>query len=689
MLSAHAGGIGTVLCDCAERQSMPGHSPAASIDSPGQHEMQWRSWLNTREIISPVPSELRRRPSLLGRMVARAVLCGVALGVLPSPSIPADAHAQPRRILLLHSAGHPLSPWSDIAASFRKSMVERAPWPVEVYEASFDVSRYDGHPEEEPPLVDYLRSLFAQRNFDLVVPVAVPATDFVQRHRANLFHTVPMLTIGAAEGRIPKESLGDIDAIVATKVDLDAYFKNVFDVLPDTRTIAIVGGSSPPERYWVEQFRQRAQAYRGRADFVWLDDLPFNDMLARARALPPRSVVFDLLFAIDKNGVPFPQDRALDELRATASVPIFGICDYQLGRGIVGGALCQTRALGQTAADVAIRILQGEAPGSIHVAPVPFALAYDARELQRWRISEDRLPAGSDVQFREPSLWVQYLWQLAVLGVALASQGCLIGWLLVERGRRRNAEAEAHHRLSELARLNRRATVGELSASIAHEINQPLAAIVASGNAGLHWMASQPPNLDETNALLARIVSDGHRAAEIIRSLREMFKGVPPARELLDINHVIVRVLSFLQHELDGEKVTVRLDLADGLPPIRAERIQLKQVIMNLVLNGVEAMEQSDPHERKLVIHSSLDNDGVIAVTIQDRGPGIAPQDLQRVFEPFVTTKPGGMGMGLSICRTIIEAHGGSLCATSGPGPGATLRIVLPVAEAEAKIRGK
>jgi signal transduction histidine kinase len=627
--------------------------------------------------------------SPLGRVVACAVLCGVVFGALPEPSIPADAHAQPRRILLLHSAAHPLSPWSDIAASFRKAMVERAPWPVEVYEASFDVSRYAGHPEEEPPLVDYLQSLVAQRNFDLVVPVSVPATDFVQRHRASLFTTVPMLTIGAAEGRIPKESLGGMDAIVAIKVDLDAYFKNVFDVLPDTRTIAVVGGSSPPERYWIEQFRRHAQAYRRRADFIWLDDLSFDDMLARARALPPRSVIFDLLFAIDRNGVPFSQDRALDELRATTSVPIFGICDYQLGRGIVGGALCQTRALGQTAADTAIRILQGEAPGSLHVAPVPFEIAYDARELQRWGIDEDRLPAGSDVQYREPSLWAKYLWQIAVLGVALASQGGLIAWLLVERGRRRNAEAEAHLRLSELARLNRRATVGELSASIAHEINQPLAAIVASGNAGLHWMASQPPNLDETNALLARIVSDGHRAAEIIRSLRDMFKGTPPSRELLDINHVIVRVLTFLQHELDGQKVTVRLELADDLPQIRAERVQLKQVILNLVLNGVEAMEQLDPHERKLVIHTGLENGGVVAVTIRDAGPGIAPQDLQRVFEPFVTTKPGGMGMGLSICRTIIEAHGGRLSAASEPGRGAILRILLPDAEAEVKIRGK
>jgi signal transduction histidine kinase len=219
--------------------------------------------------------------------------------------------------------------------------------------------------------------------------------------------------------------------------------------------------------------------------------------------------------------------------------------------------------------------------------------------------------------------------------------------------------------------------LGELTASIAHEVNQPLAAIVTNGGSCLRWLARDVPDLDEVRAAVERMINDGNRAAEVIRRVRALVKKTDAPKVPLPINGVIEEVMPLLQPEMLSHQASLRLELASELPLVLADRIQLQQVIINLVMNGMEAMAPVIDRPRELKILSQCEADQVF-VAVQDSGIGIDPEHVDRLFNSFFTTKPSGMGMGLSICRSIIEAHGGKLRASSNVGGGATFQFTLP-----------
>ena len=243
---------------------------------------------------------------------------------------------------------------------------------------------------------------------------------------------------------------------------------------------------------------------------------------------------------------------------------------------------------------------------------------------------------------------------------------------------RKRAEAELHEAQANLAHVTRVTALGELAASIAHEVNQPLAAVVTNAAACLRWLDRDPANLNEARATLRSIINDGNRAGEVIQRVRALVNKTTD-RKALHINEVVNEVMSLVQHELFSHRVALRLELAPALPPVLADRIQLQQVILNLVINGIEAMQPVTDRPRELVIRTRQDETGQVLVTVSDCGVGVAAEDVDRLFDAFFTTKSDGMGMGLSICRSIVDAHGGRLSASGNTGPGATFQFTLPL----------
>jgi signal transduction histidine kinase len=262
-------------------------------------------------------------------------------------------------------------------------------------------------------------------------------------------------------------------------------------------------------------------------------------------------------------------------------------------------------------------------------------------------------------------------------------QTLLITGLLAERRRRRFAEVEARHRLAELAHINRHATAGEMSASIAHELNQPLGAILANTETAESMLKSSAANLDEIKEILADIRRDDERATEIIRRLRRMLTKREPETSVLDINEMVLEVIKFLSVQASASNITLTSAPAPGPVLVRGDRIQLQQVILNLIVNGMEATAGSADGERRIVARSRA-NGAAVDVSITDSGHGIPSGKLKEVFEPFFTTKEHGMGMGLSIVRTIVEAHDGRVWAENLVGGGAVFHVSLPLAQAEA-----
>ena len=248
---------------------------------------------------------------------------------------------------------------------------------------------------------------------------------------------------------------------------------------------------------------------------------------------------------------------------------------------------------------------------------------------------------------------------------------------------RRRAEDALHKAQAEVAHVTRVMTMGELVASIAHEVNQPLGAIVTNGHAGVRLLSREPPDIEKSREVMERMIADGMRASEVIKRIRELLHKAPPEKASLNINETVEEVIALVSSDLRRSKVALRSELASNLPPVVGDRIQLQQVILNLILNGKDAMSTVQNRPRELLVTSRSSQAGEAVVAVRDYGQGLTPGDEDKIFDPFFTTKPGGMGLGLSISRTIIEAHGGTLWATQNEGRGATLHFSLPAGSGE------
>jgi signal transduction histidine kinase len=594
----------------------------------------------------------------------------------------AESHAaEPRRVLMLHAFGHAYSPWSDIAASFRAEIIKKSPQPIDLYEVSLDTARVQDS-KQDAPFVEYIKALLSGRRPDLIVPVGAPAAYFLQRNRPQLFPGTPMMILGADIRRIPGATRTEYDTAVLLDLDLPAYLKNILQLLPETTDIAVVVGNSPVERYWTSELHHAVQPFADRVNIAWFNDLTLGEMQERAARMPAKSVIFWTLLSEDAAGVPYSEDRALETMREVSAVPIFGIGDYQMGRGIVGGPLLQTKALGQQGADAALRILKGETPSIVDPPSMAFGPpAYDSRELQRWGISEARLPSGSIVQFHQPTMWDQYRWPIVAVATIIPLQSVLIGYVLFQGRRRREAEAEAALQRKEVEHLMRVSVLGELSGSIAHEINQPLTAILSNAQAALHLLAQKSPDLVEIRDALEDIVHEDNRAGEVIHRLRDLLKKGERKAENVNINDLVRSTIGLLNSELVGRDINVKLDLGNSAFLVRGDPVQLQQVLLNLVMNAMDAMASTPMARRLILISTRGAYNGMVDVLVKDRGHGIRPKENGHLFEPFYTTKDRGLGLGLTLCSTIIRAHQGKLTLVNDQGGGAIAGFSLPIQE--------
>jgi signal transduction histidine kinase len=424
--------------------------------------------------------------------------------------------------------------------------------------------------------------------------------------------------------------------------------------------------------------------FSGRVELRWYNKLSFEDILKDTAHLPPHSAIFWHLMSVDAAGVTHEGAAALHRLSAAANAPIFSYLDGFFDGSIVGGSMHSTEKGMTIAAAAAIRILNGEKAGDVKVAPSQFELPrFDWRQMQRFGISDSHLPPGSTVYFREPSVWERYLWLIASVVAVFLIQAGLIAILLREHRRRQFAEVQSRQRMTELAHVNRFATAGELTASIAHEINQPLGSILTNAETAAAILQSQRPDIAalsdvvELREIVNDILQDDRRATEVIRRMRSLLKKAPFELKQLDLNEVVQETVRFLLALTVSRKFEMVNVITPDALPILGDRIQLQQVILNLVLNGVEAMKDTS-HESRTISIRTARVDQFAELSVSDRGPGIPEDKLKQVFEPFYSSKAEGMGMGLSIARTIIEAHNGFISASNREHGGASFTIRLP-----------
>lgn len=592
------------------------------------------------------------------------------------------ASASSKRVLLLHSFGLDAPPWSEYSRHLRAELAGRLPNEIDLFEATLETARLPGEPNDTP-FADYLTALFGKHSPDLVITVAAPAAAFVQRHRQRLFPHTPLLLTGLEQRRYtPSGSSNEV--AVPSKIDLFAAIQNILKVLPATDHIAIVLGASPLERYWKEQIRSAVEPLNGRVSFTWFNNLSFDEMLQQTSTLPPRSAVFFGVLAVDANGVPLIDGRVFSRFRKASNAPIFSYEDTYFGRGLVGGPMISVSDISRRVIDVAANILNGANPSSIKAEAVGFAPPrFDWREMQRWNIREADLPAGSQIDFREPSFWRQHRWTVVGVAGVVFMQTLMISALLFERFRRRLAETASRIRLLELAQMNRSLTVSAISSSIAHELNQPLAAILNNAGAAELLLSQSPPDIDQLKEIVADIRYDDERAGEIIGHLRGFLRTDDTAPREASINRAISDVLHIVELEAAKRGIAIDCEQSSQQLSVRADRVHLQQVLLNLALNGMDAM-QDVSGERRMVFRTAQVDEARIEIAVLDNGMGIPDGKLKEIFDSFVTTKQHGTGLGLSIARTIVEMYGGRIWAENREHGGAAFRFVLPLARSAA-----
>jgi signal transduction histidine kinase len=591
---------------------------------------------------------------------------------------PTDA-AEPDRVLLLHSFGPDFSPWNTITPPFREGLRKWSPRPIDLYEASLQAERFGDSPApEEGPFIEYLKGLLPTRDVRLIVAMGAPATRFVLRNRQQLFPSSPLLIASSDVRTYSDLTLTTNETACPTTYDPAVHIDHILQILPNTTNIVVATGASPSERFWTDLFRRSLQRFSSRVTFEWFTNLSAEEMVKRVAELPPRSAVYYPTVRVDAHGAPQEADIMLSRFIELGRAPVFTHVDSLFGKGIVGGPMFSSREIAQKCAEVAARILNGETAGDIKIPPIGLAApVYDWRQLERWGISESKLPQGSEILFREPSAWEKYRAHILAIIAAILAQAVLIAWLIHERQYRHRAERAARETFSELALMNRTATAGELSATITHEVNQPITAMVTSANAALLWLSREKPDVGEARDALAEIVASGHRASDVIAGVRALFRKDPEKKIPTDVNKLIRSVLGLIYIDLRKHSIEGQVTLSEQLPSIIGNEVQLQQVILNLVMNAIESMQSVEP--RVLSITSETTGHDSICVSIADTGSGIDVANLNRIFKPMFTTKTRGMGMGLSICKSIIEAHNGRIWVSANTPRGSVFHFELPV----------
>jgi signal transduction histidine kinase len=598
--------------------------------------------------------------------------------VIVGLSLPRPVAAEPaqREVLVLNqsSAGSPFN--TALASAIRSTINAGSKSPTSFYSEFLDANRFFG-PEYENEIVQFLKAKYRERHIDVVIVVGISALDFIGRRREQLWPSVPVVFAAIDEATMSRWTLPYNVTGATMQLTLQDMVKVARIVVPNLKAVAIVG--DPLERQtFYRHFADEIPAVAAQLEIVDLMDLPLAELTKRLAVLSDNTAVIYTGIYYTSEGVSYVPAELVSQIVEWSNRPVVVSVSSYLNKGAIGGYIAQSNLIGQQVGRMALRILAGESASDISVAKVPSQLIFEWPALQRWKISESRLPPGSEVLFREPTAWERYSWQIALTIAVILLQAALISVLLREHRRRQLAEVQSRQRMAELAHVNRFSTAGELTASIAHEINQPLGAILTNAETADAILKSPTPDIAELRDIVKDILLDDRRASEVIRRMRSLLTKAPFELKSLDLNDVVRETVEFLSTLAVGRKVELVSVITPDALPILGDRIQLQQVILNLVVNAIDAMADMPSENRIISIRTSRVED-FAELSVSDRGSGIPEEKLKEVFEPFFTNKSQGMGMGLSIARTIIEAHHGLISARNQVHGGASFRIRLPV----------
>jgi signal transduction histidine kinase len=609
----------------------------------------------------------------LSHLPLRHVLLLIALAC----SVQLGHCAEPARVLLLMSGGA-TAPWSQqLGEALRGELLREhadAALHLEITEQQLSTAGMDR------PLPRWLTEKYAGLTYQVIVPLTPDQLPIALRLRDRLWPLATVLAPGldpsqaAALERVPRLTGLLRHDTVARNLAL------MFDLLPATRHIGVI--SIGLDRDAIRpHWRAGLQPWLQRADLVDLSGLEPDVLRRRAPQLPPGTALYFAAPLTTRNSEVMTPYDLLRVLAPITRAPIITDAGTLVGAGAIGGWVDSPTAFARDIAAQLNRLLAHVPPEQIGFEPhSPPRLVFDWRALQRAGIDTSALPPGSTVLFQPPGLWEAYRGVVLATALVLAIQSALIGTLLLERRRRKRAERQTRQHLGELARLDRIGAVGVLSAALAHEINQPLGAILSNAETAELLLDLPHPSHEALRELIAAIRQDNARAAAVLVRLRAWIADSAGQPQRLALNPLLHEVARILRVEVRMRDTELLLQLSDTVPEVVADGVQIQQVTLNLVLNALDALQEVPPERRRVTICSGCNAAGGADVWVIDSGPGLAGVAPERLFDPFFSTKPNGLGVGLSISRSIVERYGGTLQVEQPAAGGALFRFSLPSA---------
>ena len=578
----------------------------------------------------------------------------------------ATADAAPRRILVLQSLERGNLTFDSFTGNFRVDVEQGSAEPLTFTQVVVNPSGFDASPERA--ILDYLRAAFAGRpGPDLVLTVGGPAAAFARKHRPQLFPQSPLLLAAVDERFLEGAPLGDNETAVAVAGDFRVVVEDILQIFPETGNVFVVMDTGPIGRFWRPQLEREFAAFRGRVAFTWSDTSSLADIVRHAATLPPRSAIFFINLQTDAENGGYPEARVLADIHRAARAPMFSLHTTQMGHGIVGGRLLAIDELAGRTADVALRILAGEAAGGIRT-PVQRrgAPVFDGRELKSWGVDERRLPAGSTVLFREAGVWERYRWAILLGCTMLIAQALLIGGLLVNRARRRRAEDSLREMVADLQ--SARAMLSQLSRRLMDAQEQERSRVARE----LHDDVSQRMSFVAMDAARVReMLPDGPAEArsvlgglyESLIALGRDIQGISRRLHTSKIEYLgLAAAAGSLCREI-ASRHRLAVEYSDeGVPSPLPDgvAISLFRVLQEALSNVVK---HSGAQHCRVTLRGSVD---ALTLEIRDDGRGFG-------------ARGHGPGLGLVSMQERAKLVNGSLEVDSTSGGGTTVRATVPL----------
>jgi signal transduction histidine kinase len=496
-------------------------------------------------------------------------------------------------------------------------------------------------------------------------------------HRGEIAPGVPLVFGGTREETarglsLPADAMG-----VVSHFDVKGTVNLARRLQPDARAIVVVTGSADFDRSWEAAARRDLAELSDELEVRYLSGLTIDGFADAVRQLSPDTILLILTVVQDADGKRFIPREAVRQLAAVSGAPSYGVYSTYLGFGVVGGHVESFRSVGEDVGELAIEAISGNVSAGKLIASSAHPIV-DWPQMVRWGLAKNLLPEDSEIHDYKPSVWEQYRLQILAIAAVLLVQSATIAALIVQYRRHKRISAELALERLELAHLWRVHQLGELSGAFAHELNQPLTSILANAEAGERLLQSDPTDTGELKEILRDIVSDDKRAAAIIAQLRSLMVKGEAKLEPVDLNQTVAATLALVNSELVARQTKVSFEPQQAELKVRGSVAQLQQLVLNLLLNASDAMSKLAAAERNVEIQTRKRDDGSCELCVSDNGPGIPVELKTRIFNPFVTTKDKGLGLGLAICRSIALAHGGTLTFDDGRSAGARAVLTLP-----------